>query len=133
MNKGGGVSMKGFGSKKSAARFLARQVVLDQVFGEKFEDMEGSGTQWEYSYWHRDTPHDAQKRVEIWARHFPLENHPPIEHCRFLGTVMNCTYDCESIGYSKCDVRKRLEELTEEFMNGRVYDPRTPSQTTGEK
>ena len=130
MNKGGGVSMKGFGSKKSAARFLARQVVLDQVFGEKFEDVQHPGATYEFSYWRRDTPDDAQKRAEIWAEHFPLENHPIVVSSGWAEDESDCIYGCDSIGYSRCDVRKRLEELTEEFMNGRVYDPQTPSPTT---
>ena len=103
----GGFANKGFTTLMAAARFMARQDLLDKVFGEKYEhdDSFFNGySEVEMLDWYRDVPNEKAERAAKFAEQFPLED------CEAPGNYAGCGHDCEDRGYARCLSRKFLDE-----------------------
>ena len=118
-NKWGGVSRKSFGSKMAACRFLAKQDLLDLVFGAKWD----TGDDENFSWWRRSTPNEPEERAKMFAKHFP------IEECEFAldyyGNPKNqCMGSCHTYGYGRCQVKKWLDAASQDYYWGRKGVPK---------
>ncbi len=109
----GSIANKGFMTLMASARFLARQDLLDKVFGEKFEHDNSFFDGYrlvEWSQWHRDVPDDKAKRIAMFAKVFPLEDCESPGGFGYFGEPLTCGHDCETHGYARCLSRKYLDE-----------------------
>lgn len=109
----GSIANKGFTTVMAAARFLARQDLLDKVFGEKYEhdfSFTNGHQLIELYQWTRDVPDDKAKRTAMFAEVFPLENCESPGGFGYWGEPLTCGHDCETHGYARCLSRKYLDE-----------------------
>jgi hypothetical protein len=116
-NTSGEFSRKSFGSKMAACRFLAKQDLLDLVFGPKDEVEDYHGN----CFWKRDTPNEKEDRAKVWAEHFPLEE------CECGLPKYFCPEPepnkCEEVGYARCQVKQWLDSVAQDYYWGRKGSP----------
>jgi len=117
---------KGFTTRMAAARFLAKQMLFDKVFGPKVEHYQSDDSDNGWSYWMRDTPDDKAERAEMFAKAYPLETCMSGECDRWGGPA--CDEYCEGRGFAVCQMKRELRDWTRKFANGQLtYGPEVAS------
>lgn len=119
VSSSGVIRKKGFATRMSAARFLAKQALFDLVFGEKTERFIQTAIDDGYTIWARNVPESKEERAAMFAKHFPLEECPTHHSDIWPGANNDRICDCEQYGYSRCNTREFMIQRTKDIM---AYD-----------
>lgn len=112
---------KGFTTRMAAARFLAKQMLLDKVFGPKVEHYQSDDSDNGWRYWKRDTPDNKEDRAAKFAETYPLEE-CTCEVFNYFGEGLPT--ECEMKGFAVCRMRRDLLDWSNGFYHGRLtYGP----------
>ena len=124
--------LKGFATRQAAARFLAKQLLFDHVFGSKQEKFVQTAVDDGYSIYTRSVPEPKEDRIAKFAEKFPLEE------CMHVGSgywSCPCTFDCERLGYARCLANQFMKDAADKFLAGRIPESCTwdiPDNERGE-
>ena len=116
MASSGAWKTKGFTTRMTAAKFVAKQMILDRIFGEKQECHVLTSVDDGYSYYSRSVPSEEADRWVMIGKVFPLEQCPTAADSGAYGygELFECPTTAK--GYCGCQYKAEIERIAKEIL-----------------